>query len=121
MTRRGPALSIWRPISGLNTADTTKPNEKAPAVTPRSQPNSVRIGGNNSGKGGGTLTPMALRAKTTGTVSQPEKKGGGMGARPARGGGDGGRRGAEAPCGGQAGGGEAAWRPTRHCKTEVPH
>ena len=30
---------------GLTTADATKPNEKAPAVTPRSQPNSVRIGG----------------------------------------------------------------------------
>jgi hypothetical protein len=34
-----------RPISGLAMAEATKPNENAPAVTPRSQPNSSMIGG----------------------------------------------------------------------------
>src|ERR1700747_410508 len=43
MTARGPARSISRPISGLTKPETTKPKEKAPAVTPRSQPHSERI------------------------------------------------------------------------------
>ena len=38
MTARGPNRSI-RPINGLTAPETMKPNEKAPAVTPRSHPN----------------------------------------------------------------------------------
>jgi hypothetical protein len=45
---RGPKRSIARPISGLTAAETRKPNEKAPAVTPRSHPNSSMLGGKNS-------------------------------------------------------------------------
>jgi hypothetical protein len=51
MTARGPARSINRPISGLTAPETRKPNEKAPAVTPRSHPNSPMMGGKNSGAG----------------------------------------------------------------------
>jgi hypothetical protein len=45
ITARGPKRSIMCPINGLTTPDTTKPNEKAPAVTPRSHPNSEMISG----------------------------------------------------------------------------
>ena len=44
ITTRGPNRSIMRPIVGLKIDETTKPNENAPAVTPRSQWNSSRIG-----------------------------------------------------------------------------
>jgi hypothetical protein len=45
----------------VTSAETRKPNEKAPAVTPRSQPNSARIAGNSSEKAVRALTPMAHR------------------------------------------------------------
>ena len=51
--------------------DTTKPNEKAPAVTPRSQPNSERIGGKNSENAVRALTPIAMVTNVTATISQP--------------------------------------------------
>ncbi len=52
-------------------ADATKPKENAPAVTPRSQPNSERIGGKNSEKAVRALTPIAMVTKTTATMTQP--------------------------------------------------
>src|SRR5204862_6773018 len=64
-----------RPISGLTAPDTTKPNEKAPAVTPRSHPNSEMIGGKNSENAVRALTPIAMVTKVTPTISQPWKKG----------------------------------------------
>ena len=60
-----------RPISGLTDAETTKPNEKAPAVTPRSQPNSSMIGGKNSENAVRALTPIAMVTNVTATMIQP--------------------------------------------------
>ena len=57
-----------RPISGLTTPETTKPNENAPAVTPRSQPNSSRIGGKNSENAVRALTPIAMVTNVTATM-----------------------------------------------------
>ena len=71
ITARGPARSIKRPISGLTAPDTRKPNEKAPAVTPRSHPNSSMIGGKNSEKAVRALTPIAMVTNVTTTMIQP--------------------------------------------------
>ena len=60
-----------RPISGLTAAETRKPNEKAPAVTPRSHPNSLRIGGNNNENDVRALTPIAMVTKVTAMIIQP--------------------------------------------------
>ncbi len=60
-----------RPMLGVITAEARKPNEKAPAVTPRSQPNSLRIGGNSSEKAVRALTPTAIVTKPTPTSTQP--------------------------------------------------
>ena len=62
---------MMRPSVGVSTADTRKPNEKAPAVTPRSQPNSSTIGGNSSEKAVRALTPMPMVTKATATITQP--------------------------------------------------
>jgi hypothetical protein len=48
-----------------------KPNEKMPAVTPRSQPNSSRIAGNSSEKAVRALTPIAIVTKAMPTKNQP--------------------------------------------------
>ena len=48
-----------------------KPNENAPAVTPRSQPNSSRIGGKSSEKSVRAFTQMAIVAKTTAAATHP--------------------------------------------------
>ena len=71
ITTRGPQRSISRPISGLSMAETRKPNENAPAVTPRSQPNSSRIGGNSSENAVRALTPMPIVTNATATMTQP--------------------------------------------------
>ena len=71
ITSRGPRLSISRPSVGLRIADTRKPNENAPAVTPRSQPNSPRIGGRNNENAVRALTPSAMVTNTTATTTQP--------------------------------------------------
>ena len=47
MTSLGPRRSVSQPTQGVTTAETRNPNEKAPAVTPRSHPNSSRICGNS--------------------------------------------------------------------------
>ena len=60
-----------RPISGLTAAETMKPNEKAPAVMPRSQPNSSTIGGKNSENAVRALTPIAMVTNVTTTMTQP--------------------------------------------------
>ncbi len=60
-----------RPISGLMKAESRKPKEKAPAVRPRSQRNSSRIGGNSSEKAVRALTPIAIDTNTTPTITQP--------------------------------------------------
>ena len=60
-----------RPTKGLKTAETRKPKENAPAVTPRSQPNSSRIGGKRSEKAVRALTPTAMVTKATATMTQP--------------------------------------------------
>ena len=56
---------------GLTRAETIKPNEKAPAVMPRSQPNSSTIGGKNSEKAVRALTPIAMVTNVTTTMTQP--------------------------------------------------
>ena len=63
--------TLVSPTIGVTTADTRNPNEKAPAVMPRSQPNSSRIGGNNSEKAVRALTPTAMVTKATPTRTQP--------------------------------------------------
>ena len=75
MTRRGPYLSIRRPSTGLTSADTRKPNEKAPAASPRSQPNSSTIGGNISENAVRAVTPNATVTKATAMITQPKKNG----------------------------------------------
>src|SRR5947208_15956393 len=75
ITTRGPRRSIRRPREGLRTAETRKPKENAPAVTPRSQPNSSRIGGHSSEKAVGALTPTAIVKQGKPTSSQPLKNG----------------------------------------------
>ena len=67
----GPRKSISRPTKGVTTAETRKPNEKAPAVMPLSQPNSPRIAGNSSEKAVRALTPTAIVTNATATRSQP--------------------------------------------------
>ncbi len=47
------------------------PTEKAPAVSPRSQPNSSRIGGKRSENEVRALTPIPMLTKTTATMIQP--------------------------------------------------
>jgi len=56
---------------GLRMAETTNPNENAPAVMPRSQPNSARMGGKSSEKAVRALTPTPMVTKTTPTTTQP--------------------------------------------------
>ena len=58
-------------MSGLTTPDTTNPKENAPAVTPRSQPNSETMGGKNNEKAVRAFTPMAIVTKVTATTTQP--------------------------------------------------
>ena len=71
ITVRGPVRSISRPISGLRIADTRKPNENAPAVMPRSQPNSSMIGAKKSENDVRAFTPMPMVMKVTATMIQP--------------------------------------------------
>ena len=71
ITARGPWRSISQPSVGLSSAETTKPKENAPAMTPRSQPNSPRIGGNSSENAVRALTPMPVLTKATATMIQP--------------------------------------------------
>jgi hypothetical protein len=71
ITTRGPRRSIRRPSDGLRTAETRKPNEKAPAITPRSQPNSERIGGKSSENAVRAFTPSAIVTNATATTTQP--------------------------------------------------
>ena len=67
----GPYRSIMRPSSGLRIAEMKKPNENAPAVTPRAQPNSSRMGGNSSENAVRALTPILMVMKATTTMTQP--------------------------------------------------
>ncbi len=71
ITTRGPKRSIMRPSSGLNTAETRKPTEKAPAVVARGQPNSARMGGKSSENDVRAFTPIAIVTKAMATISQP--------------------------------------------------
>jgi hypothetical protein len=71
MTQRGPRRSITAPIHGVKSVDTRKPTEKAPAVRPRSQPNSSRIGGNRSENDVRALTPRAMVTNAMATTTQP--------------------------------------------------
>lgn len=71
MTMRGPLRSINRPASGLSSAETKKPNENAPAVRPRSQPNSSINGGSNSEKAVRAVTAIAIVMKAMPMITQP--------------------------------------------------
>ena len=71
MTTRGPRRSISRPSDGLSTAAIRNPNENAPAVTPRFQPNSASMGGNRSENAVRALTPTPIVTKVTATITQP--------------------------------------------------
>ena len=71
ITKRGPRRSISRPTPGVTTAETRNPKEKAPAVSPRSQPNSARIGGNSRENAVRALTPIAIVTNPAATTTQP--------------------------------------------------
>ena len=58
-------------MRGENDVETTKPTEKAPAVTPRSQPNSSRMGGKSREKAVRAVTPMPMVTKADATMTQP--------------------------------------------------
>ena len=58
MTSLAPRRSVSQPTHGVTTAETRNPNEKAPAVTPRSHLNSSRIWGNSKEKAVRALTPI---------------------------------------------------------------
>jgi len=58
-------------MHGVTSADTRNPNEKAPAVMPRSQPNSSMMAGNSSEKAVRALTPTAIVTNATATRTQP--------------------------------------------------
>ena len=60
-----------RPMVGLRIDDTTNPNENAPAVTPRSQWNSSRMGGNSNENAVRAFTPMPMETNVTATMIQP--------------------------------------------------
>ena len=60
-----------RPTSGLSTAETRKPKEKAPATTCRGQPNSSISGGSSSEKAVRAVTPRPMVTKATATITQP--------------------------------------------------
>src|ERR1700761_1844855 len=66
---------MMRPTTGLITAETRKPKEKAPAASPRSQPNSSTIGGNISEKAVRAVTLSATVTKATAMITQPKKNG----------------------------------------------
>jgi hypothetical protein len=70
-TSSGPRRSISRPTNGAKNAETKNPNEKAPATSPRSQPNSSMIGGSSSEKAVRALTPMPMVMNAAATMIQP--------------------------------------------------
>ena len=55
----------------MKVAETRKPIENAAAVTPRSQPNSSRIGAKRSENAVRALTPIAMVTKATAITTQP--------------------------------------------------
>ena len=69
--QRGPFVSISTPRSGAPTAEIMNPTAKAPAVSPRSQPNSFRIGGKSSENAVRALTPTPMVTNATATTTQP--------------------------------------------------
>ena len=71
MTERGPRRSICRPSRGPRIAEARNPNENAPAVSPRGQPNSSRIGGKSSENAVRALTPMPIVPNATAMTTQP--------------------------------------------------
>jgi hypothetical protein len=71
MTTRGPLLSISRPATGASSADSRNPNENAPAISPRSQPNSSISGGSSSENAVRAVTAIAMVTNATATISQP--------------------------------------------------
>jgi hypothetical protein len=60
-----------RPTSGLSTAETRKPKEKAPATTCRRQPNSSTSGGGGSEKAVRVVMSTPMVTKATATITQP--------------------------------------------------
>ena len=64
-----------RPTTGLITADTRKPKEKAPAARPRSQPNSSTMGGNIREKAVRVVTLTATVRNAIAMITQPKKNG----------------------------------------------
>ena len=71
MTGTGPKRSIALPSSGLRAAETRKPNENAPAVSARSQPNSSRMGGYTSENDVRALTARAIDTNAMPMINQP--------------------------------------------------
>jgi hypothetical protein len=71
MSTRAPLRSMSQPSQGENGVETMKPTAKAPAVRPRSQPNSSRIGGNKRENAVRALTPTPIVTKAQATITQP--------------------------------------------------
>ena len=55
----------------MKVAETRNPIENAAAVTPRSHPNSSRIGANSNENEVRALTPIAIVTNATATTTQP--------------------------------------------------
>jgi hypothetical protein len=70
-TTRGPKRSMSMPRNGAMQVAATKPTEKAPAVTPRSHPNSVTRAGNRRENAVRVLTAIPMVTKATATITQP--------------------------------------------------
>ena len=70
-TTCGPQRSMSRPRNGVRQVAATKPTEKAPAVTPRSHPNSVTRAGNRRENAVRVLTPIPMVTQATATITQP--------------------------------------------------
>jgi hypothetical protein len=58
-------------MKGAKKAERKNPNENAPATSPRSQPNSLMIGGSSSENAVRALTPMPIVMKAMPTMIQP--------------------------------------------------
>ena len=71
MIRRGPKRVITNPSVGTSMMDAANPIEKTAAVTPRSQPNSSRMGGKKSENEVRALTPTDIVTKAIPTTTQP--------------------------------------------------
>ena len=71
ITKPGPSRSMSQPMAVARGMEARNPNEKMPAVRPRDQPVSSRIGGKRRENAVRLLAPMAMVTNATATTIQP--------------------------------------------------